>query len=63
MDGSIWTLVTIGGPVLLAGVLIFVILSNRRHRNPREVAQTEAATRELRRDLNAEDTAGDREPH
>lgn len=55
MDGSIWALVTIGGPILLGIVLIFVIISNRRHRSPREIARTEAATRELHRQLDAED--------
>lgn len=55
MDGSIWTLVTIGGPILLAAVLIFVMMSNRRHRSPEELARTEAATRELHRQLDAED--------
>jgi len=55
MDGSIWALVTIGGPILLAAVLIFVMMSNRRHRSPEELARTEAATRELHRQLDAED--------
>ena len=55
MDGSIWTLVTIGGPILLAAVLIFVMMSNRRHRSPEELARTEAATRELHRQMDEED--------
>ena len=55
MDGSIWALVTIGGPILLAAVLIFVMLSNRRHRSPEELARTEAATRELHRQMDEED--------
>lgn len=55
MDGSIWTLVTIGGPILLAIVLAFVMLSNRKHRNTREIQHTENATRDLYERLNAED--------
>jgi len=55
MEGILYGLFTIGGPILLAAVLIYVMMSNRRHRSPEEMARTEAATRELRRDLNAED--------
>jgi hypothetical protein len=55
MEGVMWGLVTIGGPILLAAVLIFVMMSNRRHRSPEELARTEAATRELHRQMDAED--------
>ena len=55
MDGVLYGLFTIGGPILLAAVLIYVIMSNRRHRSPEELARTEAATRELHRQLDAED--------
>ena len=55
MDGILYGLVTIGGPILLAAVLIYVMVSNRRHRSPDELARTEAATRELHRQLDAED--------
>jgi hypothetical protein len=55
MDGILYGLITIGGPVLLAAVLIYVMMSNRRHRTPEEIARTEAATRELHRQLDAED--------
>lgn len=55
MDGILYALFTIGGPILLAAVLIFVMMSNRRHRTPEELARTEAATRELHRQLDAED--------
>jgi hypothetical protein len=58
MDGSIWGIVTIGGPVLLGLVLIFVIVSNRRKSRPGDIARTEQATRELHRQLDAEDKAG-----
>lgn len=61
MDGVLYALFTIGGPILLGAVLIYVIMSNRRHRSPDEIARTEAATRDLRRQLNAEDKARDGE--
>lgn len=46
MDGILYGLVTIGGPILLAAALIFAMMSNRRHRKPEDVARTEAATRD-----------------
>ena len=55
MDGILYGLITIGGPILLAAVLIYVMMSNRRHRSPEELARTEAATRDLHRQLDAED--------
>ena len=55
MDGILYALFTIGGPILLAAVLIFVMMSNRKHRTPEELARTEAATRELHRQMDAED--------
>ncbi len=55
MDGILYGLITIGGPILLAAVLVYVMMSNRRHRSPEELARTEAATRELHRQLDAED--------
>ena len=55
MDGILFGLITIGGPILLAAVLVYVMMSNRRHRSPEELARTEAATRELHRQLDAED--------
>ena len=57
MDGSIWSLAVIGGPVLLGLVLIFVIISNKRRKDPRDIARTEQATDELYRKRDAEDKA------
>jgi hypothetical protein len=57
MDGSIWGLAIVGGPILLGLVLIFVIVGNRRRRNPRDVARTEQATKDLYRKMDAEDKA------
>ena len=51
MDGILYGLITIGGPILLAAVLIYVMMNNRRHRSPEELARTEAATRELHRQM------------
>ena len=57
MESSLWAMVTIGGPILLGIVLIFVMLSNRRHRTPEEMRRTESATRDLYRRLDKEDKA------
>ena len=57
MDGSILSLAVIGGPVLLGLVLIFVIISNKRRKDPRDIARTEQATDELYRKMDAEDKA------
>ncbi|NIJ17173.1 hypothetical protein [Sphingobium vermicomposti] len=57
MEAILWAFVTIGGPILLGAVLLFVIISNRRHHSPEEIARTEAATRELHHQMDAEDKA------
>ena len=46
MDETWWTIMTIIGPIILLGLLIWVVLRSRRHKGepPREV--TEQATRE-----------------
>lgn len=44
-SGWLWSLVTIGGPVLLGAVLIWAILNNRR--SPAEIERTERATARL----------------
>jgi hypothetical protein len=61
MAEILWAFVTIGGPILLGAMLIFVIMSNRRHHSQEEIARTEAATRELHREMDAEDKALDGE--
>ena len=43
--------------VLLGLVLIFVIISNKRRKDPRDIARTEQATDELYRKMDAEDKA------
>lgn len=62
MEANIWPIVTIGGPILFMVVALYVILSNRRHRRPEDLARTEEATRELNRQLNEEDKARDNQP-
>ena len=57
MESSLWAMVTIGGPILLGVVLIFVMLSNRRHRTPEEMRRTEEATHDLYHRLDKEDKA------
>lgn len=59
MQGDYWGIVIIGGPILLGIVLIFVIMSNRRHRDPRDIARTEQATHDLHDELDARDKARD----
>ena len=44
-------------PVLLGLVLIFVIISNKRRKDPRDIARTEQATDDLYRKMDAEDKA------
>lgn len=52
---SLWILIDIVGPLLLIGALIWVFLRNRRR--PRgEIEQAERGARELREELNREDT-------
>lgn len=58
MDGSLWSVAVIGGPVLLGLVLLFVIISNKRKSSPEDIARTERATRDLHRQIDAEDKAG-----
>ncbi|WP_238564893.1 hypothetical protein [Sphingobium bisphenolivorans] len=62
MEGGLYALVTIGGPILLAIVLAFVMLSNRRHRTPEEMRRTEEATHDLYDRLDAEDKAQEYAP-
>jgi len=57
MESSLWAMVTIGGPILLGVVLIFVMLSNRRHRTPKEMRRTEEATHDPYRRLDKDDKA------
>jgi len=55
--GFDWTLLTIVGPALLAVVILWAVLRNRASRGDR--GRTEAATRELYRQEEAERRAPD----
>lgn len=46
-DGAIWSIVTIGGPILLGVVILWAILRNRKARGTDQ--GTEQATREVYR--------------
>lgn len=54
-DGLLWSLVTVGGPILLAAALLWAILHNRTSRRQHDA--TERATDRL---YAAEDRARDR---
>ena len=50
MNGAIWSLVTILGPVLLIAVLVWAYLRNR-NAGPRNLERAERGAAELREDL------------
>ena len=54
MNGVMWGLVTILGPLLLIGVILWAYLRNRNPR-PGEIAQAERGARELREELEEEE--------
>ena len=50
MTGWLWTLITILGPLLLIGAIVWATLRNRNAR-PGEIARAERGARELREEL------------
>lgn len=56
MDG-LYGMMSVVGPILLAAVLLYAILSNRKKRSAADLAETERGTRALREELNREDKA------
>ena len=52
-SGGWFTIMEIAGPIILAAVLIWALLRNRKAR-PGEIDRTEAATRDLYREEDAE---------
>lgn len=58
MDESLWSIVTIGGPIILALAILFAILNNRRSKS--EEARTESATLE---NYERQDAADKRNAH
>lgn len=53
MEG-IWPIVTILGPILLIGVLIWAFVRNRRSASRGEIARAERGARELREEIEEE---------
>ena len=51
--GGSWGIITIVGPILLALVLIWALLRNRKKSRPSDINRTEQATRDLYREENA----------
>ncbi|HEY9578783.1 MAG TPA: hypothetical protein VIR65_02845 [Rhizorhapis sp.] len=59
--GGLWSILTVLGPILIAVVVIWAIWRTRRETRPGDVARTEAATRDLRNDIDREDKQRDGE--
>ncbi|MBW4330658.1 hypothetical protein KY084_07175 [Stakelama sp. CBK3Z-3] len=55
--GSLWGVLTVVGPILLAAVIIWAILNNRG--SAREKSHTEAATRRMYDEQDREDKANE----
>jgi hypothetical protein len=60
MTGSLWSLLTVLGPILLGAILLWAVLSNRRSKAAND--RTESATHDLYKKMDREDksTAADR---
>ena len=54
--GWLWTLITILGPILLIGAIVWAVLRNRNP-PPGEIERAEKGARQLREQLEAEDEA------
>ena len=59
MEG-IWPIVTVLGPILLIGVLIWAFVRNRRSASRAEIERAERGARELREEIEEESAAGHR---
>ncbi len=53
--GNLWGLATILGPLLLAVVIAWALMRNRKRETPEDVARTEAATHRLYEQEDRED--------
>lgn len=53
--GGLWSIVTIVGPIVLALVLLYALLRNRRHSSRAEIERTEQATRRLHEEIAREE--------
>ncbi|NJC34900.1 hypothetical protein GGR88_002414 [Sphingomonas jejuensis] len=55
---SLWSLLTVVGPILLLAALLWAIMRNRAS-GPREIERTEHAAHDLRDRIDAEDKRDD----
>jgi hypothetical protein len=55
MTGSLWSLLTVLGPILLGAILLWAVLSNRRSKAAND--RTETATHDLYKQVDREDKA------
>ncbi len=53
--GNLWGVATILGPILLAAVILWALMRNRKRDTPQDVARTEAATHQLYEQEDRED--------
>jgi hypothetical protein len=58
LGGGNWAIINIVGPLLLAAVLLWALLRNRRSRH-RDVDRTEQATRDVYREEEEKRRSGD----
>jgi uncharacterized membrane protein YqiK len=56
VGGTIWSIAVIVGPIILAGVMLFAVLTNRR-RSAAERERTERGSKALYEQLDREDKA------
>lgn len=61
LSGLFWVLINIIGPLVLAAVLLWALLRNRRA-GPAEIERTEQATRDLYREENQAHRGGAEAP-
>lgn len=54
--GGLWGVMTVVGPIVLALVILYALFRNKTASSDRDIARTERGTRELREQLNREDT-------
>ena len=57
--GSLWGLLTVLGPILLGGILLWAVLNNRRSKSAHD--HSERATHDLYKQIDREDKATDAE--
>jgi len=53
--GTLWTLLTIVGPIVLGAAVIYAIYRNRRETQPGDEARSDRAAKDLRDQLDKEE--------